>query len=218
MELLALSSDNSYPQEGSPPVSAVLSPSNNSVFNYQLPPTQPRVYHQMAYGMAPKPKLVQQQPMVAQQQQVAQQLSPPHTLHPGQAMSLQQGQSTRGYPQMTPQPQHMYNQSVSPPSSVSAAPGPFQNELLAALTHVINGQHQQQQQATQQQLHFIKQQEKARQQKLQLHKNEMLRRRLSRWETLTQQNRGYLLSLNNVEDQFRAICALSLLAVPEPQY
>lgn len=255
MELLALSSDScsTYPPERtSPSLSAtVLSPTNNSVFNYnqQAIQQQPRQQRNIIYQANNQVHLHSQQqngisPQIIQNPSmnihVAQQLSPPHTLHPNQQMSnqlkhavqqqrYQQPQLVQHSQQQQQQP--IYNQSISPNSTIPSEPV----EIIKVLSQALVGQHnqlQQQQQVANHQQHLfnLQQQQQAAQQQAaqqttrpatqlnQMHHNDLLKRRLNRWERLTNQNRNYLLSLNNKEDQFRAICALSLLAVPEPQY
>ena len=256
MELLALSSDScsTYPPERtSPSLSAnVMSPTNNSVFNYNQIPNQQRhaaahqhqqqqqqqqrniIYqansqvHLHSNGITPQ-MIAQppQHPTANQSGQmnplhVAQQLSPPHTLHPNQQMStqlqhaVQQHKQQQRYQQqqqahLVPQQQPIYNQSISP-NSIPSEPA----ELIKVLSQALVGQQQLQHQ---QQAHLFMHQSAHQSRQPQMsHHNDLLKRRLSRWERLTNQNRNYLLSLNNKEDQFRAICALSLLAVPEPQH
>jgi len=262
MELLALSSDScsTYPPERtSPSLSAnVLSPTNNSVFNYNQIPNQQRhaghqhqqqqqqqqrniIYqannqvHLHSNGITPQ--MIQPQhppnnnPGQMNPLHVAQQLSPPHTLHPNQQMStqlqhaVQQHKQQQRYQQQHPhlvqqqqqQQQPIYNQSISP-NSIPSEPA----EIIKVLSQALVGQQQLQHQQ-QAQLFSLHPSHQSRHPptapSLQMsHQNDLLKRRLSRWERLTNQNRNYLLSLNNKEDQFRAICALSLLAVPEPQY
>ena len=195
IELLALSSDScsTYPPERTSPsaVSAVLSPTNNgSVFNYGPVANQQRRYIQQRH--------LPQYPPGSVPVHVAQ-LSPPTTLHQNHIIQQQPFQQ-----QIKQQP-------------VQLSPTTSESEIIKALSHALVGQHQVQAQQ-QQQINLLQQQQQQRQQTLQMNNNELLKRRLSRWEKLTNQNRNYLLSLNSKEDQFRAICALSLLAVPEPQY
>lgn len=262
MELLALSSDScsTYPPERtSPSLSAtVLSPTNNSVFNYNQPINQQQqqqrqqkqrniIYqannqvhlHSQQQPNGISPQIIQQN-SINPNLHVAQQLSPPHTLHPNQQMSTQlqhavqqqkqRYQQQQQQPQLVQQQQPIYNQSISPNSTIPSEPVELIKVLSQALVGQHNQLHQQQQVNHHQHLFSLQQQQQqqaAAQQQVpsrpvtqlnQMHQNDLLKRRLNRWERLTNQNRNYLLSLNNKEDQFRAICALSLLAVPEPQY
>ena len=225
IELLALSSDScsTYPPERTSPsaLSAVLSPTNNgSVFNYGPVANQQRRYqpmrqvhlHNNPQYQAKVPTQNPQQPPPGTVPVHVAQLSPPNTLH--------QNHMTAQLQAAAHQQRTFQQQQIKQPVFQQLSPTTSESEIIKALSHALVGQHQVQAQQ-QQQINFLQQQQQqasSRQQTLQMQNNELLKRRLSRWEKLTNQNRNYLLSLNNKEDQFRAICALSLLAVPEPQF